>query len=288
MILVTGASGKLGKLAIASLIQRGIKPDEIIATVREPEKAYYLIEMGVNIRYADYDYPETFSNIMSEVDSVVLISSSQLGKRVKQHMTVIDAAKKASIKHIVYTSLLHADSSSLGIAKEHVETEQAIYGSGIPYTILRNGWYSENYTDQIKSSFSQGVIMGCAGSGRLSTASRADYAEAIATVLTSKHHEGKIYELAGDQSFTLSEYASNLSFLSGKQISYQNFSKEVYRDTLIHYGLPEDIAELLSDSEYGASKGELYESSQTLSKLIDRDTTPIQKSIKDALKATID
>ncbi len=282
MILITGATGQLGKLVVDALIKI-VPADSIIAAVRNVEKAKDLTELGVQVRHADYNDPTSWDTAMQGAKKVLLISSSEIGSRTPQHRTVIDAAKRSGVELLVYTSILHADTSVLGIADEHRETEEAIQASGLPFTILRNSWYTENYALGIPAALSLGAVYGCAGDGLISSAARADYAEAAAVVLTTANHEGKVYELAGDSAYTLTEFASALAKLSGKSINYVNLPEEVYKKALLDAGLPEPLAELLANSDTGVSKGALYDEGKQLSQLISRPTTPLETVISATL-----
>ena len=202
MIAVTGATGHLGRLVISSLKEK-VAVSDIVALARTLAKAD---DLGVTVREADYDRPETLERALRDVATLLLISSSEVGKRAAQHRNVIEAAKKGGVKRIVYTSLLHADTSPLDLAEEHLATERMVPASGIPYTILRHGWYTENYTGSIPGALAGGAFLGSAGTGRISSAARADYAKAAVAVLTSDRHEGKTYELAGDKAWTLSDW----------------------------------------------------------------------------------
>ncbi len=282
MILVTGASGQLGRLVINSLLEK-TDAGQIIAAVRNPDSVKDLAEKGVQVRQADYNQPDTLLAALEGVEKVLLISSSEVGQRKAQHKNVIDAAKTAGVSLIAYTSILNATTSPLQLAEEHVATEALLAESGIPHVLLRNSWYSENYTMSLPVVLEHGVVLGCAVDGKLSTAARADYAEAAAVVLTSDNRAGKVYELAGDTAFTLSEYAAAISEASGKTVVYQDMPESEYTKVLIGAGLPEGFAAILADSEVGASKGGLYSDSKDLSSLIGRPTTPILESIKAAL-----
>lgn len=283
MILVTGASGQLGRRIIANLLARGIEANQIVAAMRSPEKASDLSEQGIVVRQADYNAPASFAAALKDVKRVVLVSSSEVGQRLPQHKNVINAAKDAGVELLAYTSILHADTSPLALADEHRQTEAALAESGVPYVLLRNGWYSENYTMSAPAAVEHGAVFGSAGEGKYSTAARDDYADAAAVVITSANQAGKTYELAGDQAFTLSEYAGYLSELSGKKISYQDLPEAEFSNALVGIGLPEGFAAILADSDVGASKGGLFDDSKTLSALIGRPTTPIQESLKAAL-----
>jgi len=282
MIAITGATGQLGRLVISSLLKK-IPADDIIAIVRSVEKAKDISALGVKVRQADYNQPASWDAALQGAEKVLLISSSEIGQRVQQHRAVIDAAQRVGVKLLAYTSVLHADTSVLGLADEHRETEAAINASGVPFTLLRNGWYTENYTMGIGAALSLGAVYGCGGDGRISSASRADYAEAAAVVLTSDHQAGKVYELAGDASYTLSEFATEISQQSGKSIPYINLAETEYKKALLGAGLPESLAELLANSDTGVSKGALFDNGQQLSGLIGRPTSPWQEAVRDAL-----
>lgn len=282
MIVVTGATGQLGRLVIAALLKKSAASN-IIAAVRNVEKAQDLAALGVQVRQADYSQPESWDGALKGANKVLLISSSEIGQRAKQHRTVIDAAKRAGIKLLAYTSVLRADTSVLGLAAEHKETEVIIRASGVPFVLLRNGWYTENYMGSVPSALDHGAVYGSAGDGRISAASRTDYAEAAATVLTADNQAGKTYELAGDIAFTLSELAAEISRQSGKTIGYVNLPETDYKNLLIKVGLPEVLADLLADSDTGVSKGALFDDSHQLSTLIGRPTTALAMSVKAVL-----
>lgn len=282
MIAITGATGQLGRLVIASLIKQ-IPADRIVAIVRNVEKAKELAALGVTVRQADYDQPASWDAALQGVDKVLLISSSALGQRVPQHRAVIEAAQRAGVKLLAYTSILHADTSVLGLADEHRETEAAIRASGLPFTLLRNGWYTENYAMGIGAALSLGALYGCGGDGRISSATRADYAEAAAVVLASDYQAGKVYELAADACYTLSEFAAEISKRSGKSIPYVDLPEAEYKTALLGSGLPESLAELLANSDTGVSKGALFDNGRQLSSLIGRPTSPWQGAVRDAL-----
>lgn len=275
LIAITGASGQLGRLAIQSLLARDYPAARIVAIVRDPAKVADLAARGVQVRQGDYDRPETLDAALVGVERLLLISSSEVGKRAPQHKAAIDAAARAGVGLIAYTSLLHANTSPLGLAIEHVQTEQALQASGLPHALLRNGWYAENYAAGIPGILERGAMFGSAGDGRLSLAARADYAEAAATVIASDVPQaGKVYELAGDDAITLADFAAELARQTGRSIAYQDLPQQDYRDALLAAGLPAGFAELLSDSDAGAAKGGLFDSSGTLGRLIGRATTP--------------
>ena len=268
---VTGATGQLGRIVVEKLKQK-VAAESIVALVRTPEKA---ADLGLEARVFDYSKPESLAVALKGIDKLLLISSNEIGQRLPQHKAVIEAAKQAGVKLLVYTSILHADTSSLGLAGEHLATEALLKASGLVYTILRNGWYTENYTGSAKGAIGAGAFIGCAGKGKISSAARVDYAEAAAVVLAGEGHENKIYELAGDEAYTLPELAAEISRQSGKTIPYNNLTETQYADILKSFGLPESLAEMLADSDTGASKGGLYDDSHVLSTLIGRPTTPL-------------
>ncbi|WP_152424999.1 SDR family oxidoreductase [Nafulsella turpanensis] len=283
-ILITGATGQLGRLVVYKLKQK-ISADSIVALVRSAEKASDL-GLGVEVKEGDYDKPETLQKALKDIDTLLLISSSEVGKRQAQHRNIINAAKQAGVKQIVYTSLLHADTSSLSLAEEHIATEADLKAAGIPYTVLRNGWYTENYADSIKAALASGSIIGSAGEGKISAATRADYADAAVGVLTSEGHEGKTYELAGDESFTLGELAAELSRQTGKNISYNNMPEEAYAAQLKGFGLPEELANAIASWDVAIAKGDLFDDSHQLSKLTGRPTTAMAAFVKEIVKAS--
>lgn len=276
---VTGATGQLGRLTIAKLKEK-VAADSIVALVRTPEKAAGL---GVEVRTFDYSKPDSLAASLQGIDKLLLISGNEVGQRLPQHVAVIEAAKKAGVKQIIYTSILHADTSSLGLAVEHLATEDAIKASGLVYTILRNGWYTENYTGSAKGAIGAGAFIGAAGEGKIASAARVDYAEAAAVVLAGKGSENKIYELAGDTAYTLADLAAEISRQTGKAIPYNNLTETQYADILKSFGLPEGVAQMLADSDTGASKGGLFDDSKQLSALIGRPTTSLSKVLADAI-----
>ncbi len=276
---VTGATGQLGRLVVESLKSK-VSAETIVALVRNPEKA---ADLGIEARAFDYTRAENLVASLSGIDKLLLISGNEVGQRLPQHLAVIDAAKQAGVKQLFYTSLLHADSSPLGLAIEHLATEVAIKESGLTYTILRNGWYTENYTGSAKGAIGAGAFIGNAGEGKIASAARADYAEAAAKVLSTEGHEGKIYELAGDEAYTLTELAAEISKQSGKTIPYNNLTEAEYAGILKSFGLPDGLAEMLANSDTGASKGGFFDDSKVLSELIGRPTTSLAKVVADAL-----
>jgi len=278
-IAVTGATVQLGNTAIGELKNR-VPKENIIALVRDLKKA---ANLGVEARRFDYNKPETLADALKGVDRLLLISSNDLSQRAQQHRNVIEAAKEAGVKWIVYTSLLHADESTLNLAGDHLETEKALKGSGVEYTLLRNGWYSENYTGSIPGAVQGGAFLGSAGDGKISSAPRADYANAAAIVISDQNHKGKVCELAGDNFYTLTDLAAEVSKQTGKTIPYKNLSETEYAEALKNMGLPEGFPNALANWDVSASKGDLFDNSYQLSKILGRPSTPISNSVKAAL-----
>lgn len=276
---ITGATGQLGRLVVKKLKQK-VSADSIVALVRNTQIA---TELGVEVREFDYTKSEKLVHSLHGIDKLLLISSNQIGQRLTQHKAVIEAAKQAGVKQIVYTSILHADNSPMSLAAEHLGTEQAIKASGLVYTFLRNGWYTENYAGSIKGAIDAGAFIGCAGDGKISSAARLDYAEAAAVVLAGESHENKIYELAGDKAYTLTELAAEISAQAGKNIPYNNLTEAKYTEILTSFGLPQGIPEMLAQSDTGASQGGLFDDSHELSTLIGRPTTPLSKVVAEQL-----
>ena len=283
MIVITGAAGQLGRLVIAELLKT-VPPAQIVAAVRHPDKAGDLAALGVELRVADYNEPATLDSAFAGADQLLLISSNELGQRIAQHRNVIDAAKRAKVGLIAFTSLLHADSSPLALTTEYKGTEALLKDSGLPHVLLRNGWYTENYLASIPPALQHGVFIGSAGDGRIASAARADYAAAAAAVLTHADQAGKVYELAGDQAYTLSELAAEITRQSGKTVVYQNLPQADFKAALLGAGLPEPIADLLAASDVGAAQGGLFDDGHQLSRLIGRPTTPLATLVKAALQ----
>ena len=276
---VTGATGQLGRIVIEKLKER-VSSESIVALVRTPEKASSL---GVEARAFDYSKPEALADSLKGIDSLLLISSNEIGQRIQQHANVIEAAKQAGVKRVVYTSLLHADRSTLNLAEEHLATESTLKASGIPYTILRNGWYTENYTGSISGAIGAGALIGSAGDGKIASAARVDYAEAAAVVLTSEGHVNKVYELAGDDAYTLTDLAAEVSRQIGKNIPYNNLPEAEYVNILKKMNLPEALALNIVGWDVGASKNDMFDDAHQLSKLIGRPTTSLAKVVADAI-----
>lgn len=280
-IAVTGATGQLGRIIVQKLKQK-VAPRQIIALARNTDKAS---DLGVEVRQADYEKRETLDEALREVETLMLVSSSEVGKRASQHANVIASARKAGVRRIVYTSLLRADTSPMSLAPEHVQTETALKQSGVAHTILRNGWYTENYTASIPGAVQTGALVGSAGEGRISSATRDDLAEAAVVVLTGNGHDGKVYELAGDEAYTLADLAAEISRQTGKDILYRNLPQEEYAAVLKSVGLPEGFAGAVASFDVDASSGALFDDGRQLSELIGRPTTPLSDAVAAALES---
>jgi NAD(P)H dehydrogenase (quinone) len=285
MIVVTGASGKLGTHVVQQLLRK-VPAKDIAVAVRNPAKATELAALGVHVRRADYAEPSSLGAALEGADKLLLISSSELSQRTQQHESVVNAAKHVGVGLLAYTSILHADTSPIGLASEHIATERAIRASGLPFVFLRNGWYFENYTEHLAPALEHGAFLGCAGEGRIAAASRADYAAAAVAVLTGRDHENAIYELAGDVSFSMRELASEVAQQSGKKVIYNDLPRDQYKAALLSVGVPEGFAEVLSDADVGISKGALVESEGQLRRLIGRATTSLAAAVAAGLAAT--
>jgi NAD(P)H dehydrogenase (quinone) len=276
-IAVTGATGQFGRIVIEELKKKGA---DVIALARSPEKA---ADLGVEVRAGDYEKPRDWAAALKGVETLLLVSGSEIGKRAAQHRTVIEAAKAAGVKRIVYTSLLNADTSTIGLAPEHIETEALIRASGIPFTILRNGWYFENHSGSIAASVQHGAFIGSAGEGRFSSASRRDFAEAAVAAVLSDAHSGQTIELAGDEGFTLRELAAEISRQSGKTVPYVDMPEGDYAAALTQAGLPAPMAGAYASFDTAAAGGALHSDSRELSGLIGRPTTTLQQAVEAAL-----
>jgi len=283
MIAVTGANGKLGKQVIMKLLSF-YPAEKIVGLARNPQDAGDLIKLGIQIKQADYDKPETVSAALFGIKKLLLISAVIPSERFRQHKSVIDAARQAGVSLIAYTSQLRADTSAFSLAKSHRETESYIKQSGMVYTILRNGWYIENHTENLNKALQHGVLLGSSGKGRFSSATRGDYAEAAAVILTQAGHSGKVYELVGSDAYTMSELASQLSELSGKKIDYLNLSYYDLKQVLLSVNIPEMIADVVIEADKLSQLDELYSDSNDLSILLGRKTLSIQQVIINEIK----
>lgn len=282
-ILVTGASGALGRLVVERLLAAG-PGGAVIAAARRPEAVGDLVDRGAEARVADYDRPETLAAAFDGVDRVLLISSSEVGQRVPQHRNAIEAARAAGVSLMAYTSLLRADTSPLGLGSEHSETEALLRASGVPFVLLRNGWYTENHMAAVPAALQHGALFGAAGEGRIASAARVDYADAAVAVLTSASDQaGRTYELAGDTAYTLAELAAEISARTGREIPYRDLTPQAYEQALLGAGLPAHVASLLADSDAGAAVGGLYDDSGELGRLIGRPTASMPDMVATTL-----
>ncbi|KJC63997.1 SDR family oxidoreductase [Agreia bicolorata] len=281
---VTGASGPFGRHAIASLIESGVAAGDIVALVRTPSKVADLAEQGVEVRTADYSAPDTLAGALAGVDALLLVSGSEVGQRVAQHTNVIEAAKAAGVSRIVYTSVLRADTTELVLAPEHKATEEALRASGVAFTILRNGWYIENYLGQVEQYRATGEIVGASGDGRVSAATRADFAAAAAAALVQQGHENAVYELGGAPAFTMSDLAAALSSATGTTIVYRDVTPEENTAILESVGLDAGTAGFVTALEVATSRGDLFTESRDLQRLLGRESTPLVDAIAAAVK----
>lgn len=287
MFGVTGASGKLGGLVIEALLKM-VEPQDIVALVRDPTTMSRHEASGVSVRAFDYDQPAQLAAALHGVERLLLISSNRAGSFVEHHNAVIKAAASTGVRFIAYTSILGADTSHMTLASDHRETERLLVESGLDHVLLRNGWYTENYVEAASAAIALGVLLGCAGDGRISGASREDFAAAAATVLASKHKHERIYELAGDDAFTLQEFAAALGEMSGKAIIYRNGDPDTYAGVLRSYGLPDDYAQAIAQSDLMAARGELFDDGHALRRLIGRPTTPWRRTLSHMVAALSD
>ncbi|MBK3558434.1 NmrA family NAD(P)-binding protein [Streptomyces sp. MBT56] len=283
-IVVTGATGALGRLVVDALLAT-VPADEVVAVVRDKEKAAALAARGVELRIADYSAPETLAGAFRSGDRVLLISGSEVGRRVAQHAAVIDAAKAAGVAQLAYTGILGGPDADFALADEHKATEQLILDSGLPYTFLRNGWYTENYTANLAPVLEHRAVVANAGEGRIASASRADFAAAAAAVLTGDGHLNTAYELSGDTAWSLAEYAAVISGLTGETIAYNNVPAATHQEILVGAGLPESFAAILVDVDEAIGRGRLAGTSGDLARLIGRPTTPLAETVRAALSA---
>ncbi|TLM75129.1 SDR family oxidoreductase [Pseudarthrobacter sp. NamB4] len=282
-IVVTGATGQLGRHVVEALLERGVPAGDIVATGRAVEKLADLAGQGVQVKAMDYADADSVAAALKGARKVLLISGSEVGRRIEQHRTVIEAAKAEGVELIGYTSIANADTTGMKLAAEHQATEAILKESGTPFVLLRNGWYLENYTDQLPGTLAQGGLAGSAGAGRISAAARVDYAHAAAAVLTAEDQAGRIYELGGDEPFTMSELAAAISAAAGRDIAYQDLPAREYSALLTDVGVPEAFAEILADSDLGIARGDLLVSSGDLRRLIGRPAT----SLADAVRSSV-
>lgn len=279
-IAITGATGRLGRLILDKLKAR-INASAIAAIVRDAAKGQ---ELGVSVRQADYNQPQRLDQALAGIETLLLISSSTDEGKAQQHINVIEAAAKAGVKRIAYTSTLHADTSPIGSAPDHLATERALRDSGLTTTILRNGWYMENHAGSFRAAMASGILYGCAGKGRFSSATRSDYADAAVEVLVGDRHDGKVYELAGDASYTLADAAAELSRHTGKSVVYRDLDEGDYVAALTKTGMPRATAAKIANFDIAATKGALFDEGGQLSTLIAHATEPLATTIAYSIK----
>lgn len=281
--LVTGASGQLGRLTVQALLEQGVTPSDVVATARNLDAISDLAALGVVTRAADYSDPASLKDAFVGVDRALLVSSNALGERVAQHGNVIEAARDAGVELLAYTSVTRADTSRMILAGDHRRTEELLADSGLPTVLLRNSWYLENYTAQAATALEHGAVLGAAGQGRVSAATRADFAAAAAAALVADDQAGRVHELGGDTAFTLEEYAATLAAESGRPVAYRDLPAAELSAVLVGAGLPQQFADILADSDLGVARGELLADSRDLSRLIGRPTTTPAEAIRSAL-----
>lgn len=278
MIVVTGATGQLGRLVVEGLLAK-VPASEIAVAVRSAEKAADWAAQGVDVRVVDYGRPETLAGAFAAGDRVLLISGNEVGARIPQHTAVVEAAKAAGVALLAYTGVLGGDDANFALADDHKGTEAAILASGLPYVFLRNGWYTENYTANAAVALEHGAVIGSSGDGLVASATRRDYADAAVAVLTGEGHENQAYELSGDVAWSHSEYAAALAAHAGKPVVYRDVPAEQHQAILVGAGLPEGFAAILVDVDAAIGRGELARHQGVLSKLIGRPTTPLAETV---------
>jgi NAD(P)H dehydrogenase (quinone) len=284
-IAITGVTGHFGRLVVESLLARDVPADQIVATGRDVSKIADLADRGVRTQASDYSDLDSLRQVLADADRLLLVSGSEVGQRVEQHRNAIQAAKEAGVGLTAYTSIANAGRTSMQMAAEHQATEQVLADSGLPFALLRNSWYIENYTAQLPTYLEYGAVLGSAGDGRVSAATRADYAEAAAAVMIGEDQAGKIYELGGDDAFTMGELAEEISRASGRQVTYQDLPVDEYTQVLVKAGLPEPYAAALADSDRGIARGDLLVTSGDLSRLIGHSTTSMPEAVQAAVNA---
>jgi NAD(P)H dehydrogenase (quinone) len=283
-IVVTGATGHLGRLVVEDLLDRGVAPDTIVATGRNVAKVGDLADRGVRVTAVDHSDPDSLRPAFAGAEKVLLVSGSDPSVRMQQHLNVIEAAREAGVGLLAYTSIAHADRTQMALAADHQATEAALRESGVPHALLRNSWYLENYTAQLPVYVQTGAVLGSADGGRISAATRADYAAAAAAVLVAEDQAGAVYELGGDDAFTLDDLAQAVSEATGKPVVYRDLPVEGLIEILVGAGVPEPYAAVLADSDLGVARGDLYVDTGDLSRLIGRAPT----SMPDAVRAAVE
>ncbi|AUZ33408.1 NAD(P)-dependent oxidoreductase [Arthrobacter sp. PGP41] len=284
-IVITGATGQLGRHAVEALLERNVHAEDIVAAGRSVEKLAGFAGRGVRVKAMDYADAQSVAAALKGARKVLLISGSEVGQRVEQHRTVIEAAKAEGVELLAYTSIANADTTAMLLAAEHRATEAILRESGVPFVLLRNGWYLENYTDQLPGTLAQGGLAGSAGDGRVSAASRADYAHAAAAVLVAEEQAGKVYELGGDNAFSMADLAAEITAATGKAITYQDLPAPEYAGMLAGFGVPDAFAEILADSDLGIARGDLLVSTGDLRRLIGRPATSLSEAVRAAAAA---
>jgi NAD(P)H dehydrogenase (quinone) len=283
--VITGASGHLGRLVVEQLLAAGTPPAQIVATGRDVDKLADLARNGVTVRRADFADPSTLDDAFVGADAMLLVSTTTVGERFDNARNAIDAAARAGVSRIVYTSIVNASTAQMTLADAHRRTEDYLRDSGSAFVILRNGWYLENYTEQLPMIIQYHALLGSAHDGLVSAASRRDYAAAAAAVLTQDGHLGATYELGGTP-FTLTELAATISDVLGTHIAYQDMSVADYTGVLTAAGLPPEMAAAVADADAGLARGELFTASDDLVKLIGRPATTAHEAVQNA--ATIE
>ena len=278
-IAITGATGQLGQIVVEKLKDR-VGADQVVALARSPEKA---ADLGVEVRAFDYNAANTLVPALAGVDQLLLISGSEIGQRAAQHKAVIAAAKAAGVQHIAYTSVLHGAANPTPVTPEHIATEDALAASGIANTVLRNGWYMENYTIGMAAALEHGALIGASGDAKISAATREDYADAAVEVLIDPARQGQTHELAGDDAFTMAEAAGELSRQAGKDIPYVDMTEADFAAALAQAGMPPEFAGFLAAMDTGTATGALFDDGKALSGLIGRETTPLSAVVANLL-----
>lgn len=284
-LLITGATGQLGRLVVEQLLAAGVPAGDIIATGRATGKIKDLAGRGVQVRAVDFSDPAAVRAAVAGADRVLLVSAMEPGGRVAQHRNVIDAAREAGTGLVAYTSIVNAEATTIRLAADHQATEKLLRDSGVPYVLLRNSWYYENYTAQLPAFLAQGVVPGSAGEGRISAAARADYAAATVRVLTTDGHAGQAYELGGDEPFTLAQLAAEISAQSGKEVRYTNLPEAGYARVLKEHGVPELMADMIAETDAAVARDALYTASGDLTALTGRPATTLSAAVGAALRA---
>ncbi|WP_190989562.1 SDR family oxidoreductase [Pseudarthrobacter sulfonivorans] len=284
-IVITGATGQLGRHVVEALLEGNVPAAQIVAAGRSIGKLADLEARGVQVSAMDYADAASVAKALEGATKVLLISGSEVGQRIEQHRTVIEAAKAEGVELIAYTSIANADTTGMKLAAEHQATEDLLKDAGIPFALLRNGWYLENYTEQLQGTLAQGALAGSAGEGKVSAASRLDYAEAAAAVLVAENQAGKVYELGGDHAFSLAELAQEISTAANQAVAYQDLPASDYAGLLAGFGVPQAFADILADSDLGIARGDLLVSGSDLRQLIGRPTTPMPAAVRSALAA---